>query len=147
MKIKTAIWIGGILVALMLVPSSILFYQNQKLKTQVAEYAGQQSIDYKALTKSLQRAETSIAKNVDELNVFGEQQGVDMSRIQKDLRSMDARLVAVASSEAKTTTVVHNHYPSDESTPSEIEVETRRFQRNGGSRRFFFCRAKKTMEL
>ncbi len=122
MKLKTALWMGAILVALTLVPAGILFYQNQKLKGQVAEYAGQLDINYKALTKSLQQAETKLAKNDDELDAFAEQRELDLKTIKNNLKSLDAYLVAVASSEAKTSTVVNNHYISNKTTSSEIEV-------------------------
>lgn len=122
MELKNVLWIGGVVIALALIPSAVLFYQNQVLKEQVARYAGDLDINHKALTKSLQRAETKIASTNEELSIFAEQNDINLAAVEEDLKSIGGRLEAVASTKAKTITVVHNHYPSDSTTPSEIEV-------------------------
>ncbi len=122
MKFKTAAIIGGIFILLSLIPSGILFYQNQKLKSQVAQYAGDLNIGYKALTKSLQRSETKLTENTADLTLFAKENGVSIKAIRNDLDSIGGRLEAVSSTEAKTSTVVHNYYPSDSNTPSDVDV-------------------------
>jgi len=124
LKIKTVLWIVSVAIILALIPAGILFYQNQRLKDQVSQYAGEQNINYKALTESLQRAETKQARSNKELTIFAEQNGINIKAVEQDLQNLDGRLEAVASTKAKTTTVVHNHYPSDSTTSSEIEVPT-----------------------
>lgn len=122
MKIKNIIWMIVVLAILALIPTGVLFCQNEKLKDQVAKYAGEQNINYKILSKSLQRAETKIAENSDELVVFADQNGINIQAVEEDLESLNGRLEAVAVTESKTFNVTHNHYPSDSNTPSEIEV-------------------------
>lgn len=124
MKARHTIWIVAVAVILALIPAGVLFYQKQQLKIQLAEYAGQKNVDYQALTDSLQRAETKIARTEEELAAFADQYGVDFDTILEDHRELGARVEAVGASEARTTTVVHNHYPSDSSNPSDIEVPT-----------------------
>lgn len=122
MKLRTTLWLGGVIILLSLIPLGILLYQNNKLKEQITQYAGQLDISHKALTKSLQRAETKLAKNNKELDIFAEQNGINIKAVQEDLDSLGGRLEAVASTEAKTVTVVHNNYLSDSTTNSKIEI-------------------------
>lgn len=122
MKIKTTLWIVLVVFILALIPTAVLFYQNKKLQDQVSLYAGELNISHEQLTKSLQRAETKIAKSNEELVTFAKSNEIDIETIERDLSSIDGRLEAVAVTKAKTTTVVHNHYPSDSVTPAEVEV-------------------------
>lgn len=122
MELKTALWFGGILLIILSIPAGILFYQNHKLQEELSTYVGQEDLNYKRLTDSLQRAETTLAKNTEELDLFAQQNEIDLKTVREDLQSLGGHLEAVASSGAKTTTIIKNYIKSDNVTPSEIEV-------------------------
>jgi hypothetical protein len=122
MKIKTIAWIIGVVIILSLVPAGVLFWQNQNLERQVAQYAGELDIKHQSLSKSLQRAETKIAKSSNELSIFAKQNEVNIDAINKDLRKLNGRLEAISVTEAKTNTVIHTYSSSDTSRQTNTEV-------------------------
>jgi hypothetical protein len=124
MKTRTLIIIGGIVVLLSLIPAAVLFLQNRALKGQLQEYAGDQAVTNRALTESLQRAETRIARANIELEAFAEEHDIDLERIREDLESIGGRLEAIAETESATETVIVTNRPSDHSSQTNQEVPT-----------------------
>lgn len=116
------IWLGAILLIIGLIPAGILFYQNQRLREQVSQYAENLDINHKNLTQSLQRAQTRRAKNNEDLDLFAEQNKIDLLVIRDDLNSLGGRLEALAVSEAKTSTIINKNYYSDSSDSSNTKV-------------------------
>ena len=120
-KIKTALIIAGVLGVLGLIPAAAMFWKMSKLEAMNLQLSGQMDIQGKHLTKSLLRASTEMATH-EELSEFAAESRLDIERVRADLASLGARLEAVASTKASTTTVHHDRQPSDSSTPSETKV-------------------------
>lgn len=124
MKLKTVLWIIGAVAILALIPIGILSYQNQKLKKENLSLTGTVDVTQKKLTDSLLRADTERTDELRKLRDLAKEQGSDIGKIERDLRSLGASLEAVAQTSAQTKTVVHNHYTSTSTTPSKTEVPT-----------------------
>jgi len=116
------LWFIGVAVVLLLIPTSILFCQNQKLKELNGTLSGQVEISEKHLSQSLIRAKTERTDELSKLRDLASEQGTDIQKIENDLSSIGADLEAVAQTTAKTKTVVHNHYTSDSTSPSKTKV-------------------------
>lgn len=121
--LKVLLWIGGIVIIFSLIPAGILFYQNHELKKALEITSGERDLQYKKLSDSVQRAETSNAKNGEDLISLARKTSIDIDSISKDQQNLGAKIEALAITEAKTTTIVHNNYTSTSSTPSGKEPE------------------------
>lgn len=109
---QTIVIIGGIVLILLIVFTA-LFWKIDRLENQLA--TNSISIDHKALTESLQRAETLMVESNKQLDLFAQQNGLDIEMIRDDLEKINADLIAVASTKAQTTTIIKNNYISDNS--------------------------------
>jgi hypothetical protein len=96
---------------------SVLILQERQ-RDQIADL----EVSHKNLTSSLQRAETERAKEISELYNFAKENGYSLDEIKSDLYQLHAQLEAVATTEAKTTTVINKNYYSDNSQTTNPAV-------------------------
>jgi hypothetical protein len=122
MKTKTILITSGIFLVILLTVFGIMFWRIQDLKQTNIQLSGELNVSAEKLSKSLQRAETKITSNKDELERFAETNKLDIDKIKDDLASLNANLEAISTTLAKTKTVNNYYSVSDKQSKSKNKV-------------------------
>ena len=117
LNIKSLLIILGVPTIIFLAIAGIFFYKIHKLEEANQQLSGQLDVQHRFLTESLQRAETTFVKQAT-IDRLAEELGLNLLTIREDLTKIDARLEAVATTVAKTPTIIRVNIPSTSTTPN-----------------------------